>query len=149
MKFVRRRDLTSVARLSIAVDAYLNRGVWGYASDLASRYGVSRQFIYLHLWMLLELFDPEEPVRSGGGAGMAVVRVDKLILGMRLHGRCSEGGISATLKDLGVKNSSIGKISELLRQAASAVPELWPRIGRRIIVSSTRRSLAARRYWWR
>ncbi len=134
MKFVRRRDLTSVARLSIAVDAYLNRGVWGYASDLASRYGVSRQFIYLHLWMLLELFDPEEPVRSGGGAGMAVVRVDKLILGMRLHGRCSEGGISATLKDLGVKNSSIGKISELLRQAASAVPELWPRIGRRIIV---------------
>lgn len=135
MKFVRRRDLTSDTRVSMAVEAYQHRRSWGYLSDLARRYDVSRQFIYMLLWTLTELFEPEEPTpeRAKGGSTIEV-SVDRLMLAMRLPGCCSGGDITAVFKLMGIPGSSIGRVSERLRSFARAIPNTLPAIKHPVIV---------------
>jgi hypothetical protein len=135
MKFTRRKDLSARGRLAMAVDAWLNRGVWGYMADLARRHGVSRQFVYLRLWALLELFEPEKPLAGRAKDGAAVeLSADSLMLALRSQGSCSEGDISAIFKQLGVPGGSIGRISERLRSFAEAIPKAWPEIKRPVIL---------------
>jgi len=63
MKFMRRPDLDSVTRRSLAIQAYLAIGVYGEITRLATLYKVSRRFIYQLLWELQALFVTDSAVR--------------------------------------------------------------------------------------
>ncbi len=52
MKFTRRKDLGDEARQEIAMQALLNKGVYGTMTRLAVLYGISRTFTYQLLWAL-------------------------------------------------------------------------------------------------
>ena len=58
-KSVRRPDLSPETRARIALEAFQNQGVWGAMAQLAQRYRVSRQFIYLLLWSVTAVFKPD------------------------------------------------------------------------------------------
>jgi len=122
MKFIRRRDLTSKIRASIALEALLHRGVWGNISRLVQRYQVSRQFIYLLLWAASGLFEPKvaqvvsEPQRIE-------LCWDRFLTALKLQGDCSIGDISQILKMLQMPKNAVGAISQRLRELACALPK--------------------------
>ena len=53
MKFMRRPDIDTVARVHIAAQAFLSLGVYGEITRIAKCYRVSRLFIYTLLWPLM------------------------------------------------------------------------------------------------
>jgi len=57
MKFIRRPDIDNVARLKIAVQAFLGQGLYGEITRIANSYHVSRLFVYKLLWQLMPLFE--------------------------------------------------------------------------------------------
>jgi hypothetical protein len=59
MKFMRRPDIDHVARLKIAVQAFLGQGVYGEITRIAESYRVSRLFVYKRLWQLMLLYELE------------------------------------------------------------------------------------------
>ncbi len=116
MKFMRRADLTIESRMEIGFRAYLNQGVYGAITRISSFYGVSRTFIYqqlaiLNLFITLqftELAAPTVPLYGNDDL------LDRLILLLRLEGRCSLHQISNILLGLGLPTTSVGMISERL-----------------------------------
>ena len=56
MKFMRRPDIDTVARVHIAAQAFLGLGVYGASTRLAKSYRVSRLFVYTLLWQLMLLY---------------------------------------------------------------------------------------------
>lgn len=50
MKFVRRPDIDVQKRIEIAILTLLNQGIYGYITNLARVYKVSRTFVYQLLW---------------------------------------------------------------------------------------------------
>ena len=125
MKFARRTDLSPEVRARIALQAYANRGVWGSKTQLARRYGVSRQFIYLLLWSVSHLFEAEAPVPSESQTTFEV-SPEELLVALKLEGRCSIGSISRILKTLGLPNNSVGYVSQQLHRLAAALPNETP-----------------------
>jgi hypothetical protein len=151
---MRRPDIDNVARLKIAVQAFLGLGVYGEITRIAKSYRVSRLFVYKLLWQLLLLYELEicEPRSS------EAVRkeVDRQILLLRLEGHCTLEGISQILKQSGLPLSSVGYISQRLAAYARAVPrdelagakivfllcdEIFT-LGRPILITAEPRSLA-------
>jgi hypothetical protein len=53
--FMRRPDIDTGARVTIAVHAFLGLGVYGEITRIARFYQVSRVFVYTRLWQLLAL----------------------------------------------------------------------------------------------
>src|SRR3989454_9624695 len=120
MKFMRRPDIDTVARVTIAVQAFLGLGVYGEITRIAQFYQVSRLFVYKLLWQLLALYTLE--VCDPLSAQVIRKEVVRYILLLRLEGHCSLEAISQILKQLGLPCSSIGYISQRLATYARALP---------------------------
>src|SRR2546423_2153837 len=124
MKFMRRPDIDTVARVHIAAQAFLSLGVYGEITRIAKCYRVSRLFIYKLLWPLMLLYDLD----VGDPHSPEAIRkeVDRHILLLRLEGHCALERISQILKQLGLPFSSVGYISQRLAAYAQALPkEQW------------------------
>ena len=121
MQFMRRPDIDTVARVTIAVQAFLGLGVYGEITRIARFYQVSRLFVYKLLWQLLALYTLEicDPL----SAQAIRQEVDRYILLLRLEVHCSLEAISHILKQLGLPFSSIGSIAQRLATYARALPK--------------------------
>jgi hypothetical protein len=117
MKFFRRTDLDSQTRLWMAL-AMRCRGFrdWGLVSEVARKYGVSRQFLYDNEELLLRPFTLEFAPQ----AAISDELRHKLILCLRLHCNGSIEGISKTFNAMGWGTDSTGHISEFLRATAKS-----------------------------
>ncbi len=136
MKFQRRKDLNSDIRVWIAISAFMQQGVWGAITKLAREHGISRQMVYLMLWSLLKVFEPERnfATENDNRPPQLNLQWDKLVLAMRLAGCCSVGDLSCVLKSLGIPNSSVGKISQFLNNVAHNIPDEFPEGEQHLIV---------------
>lgn len=110
MKFMRRPDIDNVARLKIAVQAFLGLGIYGEITRIAESYRVSRLFVYKLLWQLRLFYELE--VRDSLSSEATRKEVDKHILLLRFEGHCALEGISQILKQLGLPFTSVGYISQ-------------------------------------
>jgi len=125
MKFMRRPDIDTVTRIHIATQAFLNLGVYGEITRLATCYRVSRLFVYTLLWKLMLLYELE----MGRPESPEVMRkeVDRHILLLRFEGHCALERMSQILKQLGLPFASVGYISQRLAAYARALPPAgWP-----------------------
>jgi hypothetical protein len=120
MKFMRRPDIDTVARVHIAAQAFLSLGVYGEITRIAKCYRVSRLFIYKLLWPLLLLYDLD----VGDTRSPEAIRkeVDRHILLLRFEGHCALERIAQILKQLGLPFASVGAISQRLAAYAQALP---------------------------
>jgi hypothetical protein len=124
MKFMRRPDIDTVARVHIAVQAFLGLGVYGAITRIAKSYRVSRLFVYTLLWQLMLLYELD--MGAPGSPEAIRQEVDRHILLLRLEGHCALERISQILKQLGLPFSSVGYISQRLAAYAQALPqEAW------------------------
>src|SRR6266851_3895035 len=124
MKFMRRPDIDHVARVTIAVQAFLGLGVYGEITRIAQSYQVSRLFVSKLVWQLLTVYARQVCEPSSTQAMRK--EVDRPILLLRLEGHCALERISQILKQLGRPFSSVGYISQRLAAYAQALPkEQW------------------------
>src|SRR2546427_401699 len=121
MKFMRRPDIDTVARVQIAVQAFLGLGVYGEITRIANGYRVSRLFVYKLVWQLLTLYALE--VHAASSVQAIRKAVDRHILLLRLEGHCSLESISHINGQLGLPFSSVGYISQRLTAYAQALPK--------------------------
>src|SRR5713226_2751038 len=119
MKFMRRPDVDNVARVTIAVQAFLGLGVYGEITRIAHFYEVSRLFVYKLLWQLLTLYALE----VCAPAAAIHKEADRYILLLRLEGHCSLEHISQIMRQLALPCSSVGYISQTLTAYAKALPK--------------------------
>jgi hypothetical protein len=122
-RFARRPDLDPRTRLWLA-HAMECRSFndWGIVSDLADKFGVSRQFLYDNLNRLRIL-------ASGGGAQPEAFddeSLHRLILCLRLHCNGSVEGIVRTLDEMGWSPGSAGHVSRFLSGVGSVCPAEVP-----------------------
>ena len=135
MKFLRRPDLSDQTRLYMAIDAWLYRGEWGYLTEMAERYHVSRQFIYLLLWSLTSLFKAPTPlVKRNRSSTIVEVQREKLITALKLDGYCSIGDISRILKLLDIPGNSVGEVSQFLRNLGGSIDAPLPQVDKPIVI---------------
>jgi hypothetical protein len=120
MKYQRRSDIDSVMRVEIAVQAFIGKGKYGEITRLAKNYEVCRLFVYQLLWELYDLFEIEPRKKS---SKYEQKEIDREIMMLRMEGKCSLEAISEILKERGVKNSSVGYISERIKALAELVPK--------------------------
>jgi hypothetical protein len=120
MKFMRRPDIDHVARVTIAVQAFLGLGVYGEITRIAQSYQVSRLFVYKLVWQLLTVYALQVCEPSSTQAMRK--EVDRHILLLRLEGQCSLENISQIIKQLGLPYASVGYISQRLTAYARALP---------------------------
>jgi hypothetical protein len=120
MKFLRRPDIDHVARVTIAVQAFLGLGVYGEITRIAQSYQVSRLFVYKLVWQLLTVYALQVCEPSSTQAMRK--EVDRHILLLRLEGQCSLENISQIIKQLGLPHASVGYISQRLTAYARALP---------------------------
>lgn len=118
MKFVRRPDIDVQSRIEIAILTLLNQGVYGYITNLARVYKVSRTFVYQLLWAANFALQQEFSGAALDQKPLAVNEqlVDRTILLLRLEGDCSLGSISNILRALGHRPCSVGHISQRLKE---------------------------------
>jgi hypothetical protein len=121
MKFMRRPDIGTVARVHIAAQAFLGLGVYGAITQIANSYRVSRLFVYKLLWQLMLLYELEVCAPSSPEAVRK--EVDRHILLLRFEGHCALERIAQILKQLGLPFSSVGYISQRLAAYAQALPK--------------------------
>jgi hypothetical protein len=121
MKFMRRPDIDTVARVHMATQAFLGLGVYGEITRIANCYRVSRLFVYKLVWQLLTLYALE--VRAASSVQAFRTEVDRHILLLRLEGYCSLESISQIIGQLGLPFSSVGYISQRLTAYAQALPQ--------------------------
>src|SRR3989475_2882887 len=121
MKFMRRPDIDTVARVHIAAQAFLGLGVYGAITRIAQSYRVSRFFVYNLLWQLMLLYELD--VCDPGSPEAIRKEVDRHILLLRLEGHCALERISQILRQLGLPFSSVGYISQRLAAYAQALPQ--------------------------
>lgn len=113
MKFIRRPDLAAQERLWLALEMRF-RGYrdWGMVTELARKYGVSRQFLYQNEALLLFPFSVEKEPQ----AELSDELIHKLILCLRLYCNASVEDISRTFDEMGWRLGSTGHISEFLSE---------------------------------
>ncbi|ETW95397.1 MAG: hypothetical protein ETSY1_30805 [Candidatus Entotheonella factor] len=121
MKFTRRHDLTPQTRIEIVKDVWINQGIYGKMTQLAQDYRISRTFLYQLSWAaryhLEVLFsDPQHLVESSHDL------LEPWILMLRLEGQCSIPSISSIFKHFDYQPSSVGYLSQYLRDYGLSVP---------------------------
>jgi hypothetical protein len=121
MQFMRRPDIDTVTRVTIAVQAFLGLGVYGEITRIARFSQVSRLVVYRLLWPLLALYTLA--VCAPLSAQAIRKEVDRYILLLRLEGQCSLEAISQILKQLGLPFSAMGYIAQRLATYARALPK--------------------------
>ena len=120
MKFMRRPDIDTVARVHIAAQAFLSLGVYGEITRIAKCYRVSRLCIYNLLWQLMLLY--ELAVCNPGSPVAIRQEVDRHILLLRFEGHCALERLAQILKQLGRPFASVGYISQRIAAYAQALP---------------------------
>lgn len=132
MKFTRRPDLDARTRLHLALMvSFKGFSNWGIVSELAAKFGVSRQFLYDNLARCLRL-------QADGGVD-SIFNADyeflhRLMLCMRLHCNSPVGGIVETLAEMGLHPGSAGHVSEFLEETAAACKIEIPRNAKPVIL---------------
>ena len=124
LKFIRRPDISPQLRLFLAGVA-LFESKHGQITELSQRYKISRSFIYnlrnqllVSGWALFGM----SPQQASGCSCTDVeeqLSIIQEILSLRLEGKCSIIGISLLLKRRGLSCSSIGYISQVLKEVGS------------------------------
>jgi len=120
LKFMRRPDITPAMRLYIGGVALFNSSE-AQIQELIQRYNISRSFVYhlrkhllLHGWFIFGQGDLA--IQTGKADMEESLHLLRSILALRLEGRCSIISISLLLKRQGLKGSSVGYISEVLKE---------------------------------
>ena len=121
MKFIRRHDLDPQTRLDIVKHVWLHQGIYGKMTQMAQEYHISRTFLYQLSWAaehhLTDLFsDPQHRVEPPD------LVLEPWILLLRLEGNCSIPSLSSILKRMAYQPSSVGYLSETLRDYGRCVP---------------------------
>ena len=116
-KFHRRKDLTFEIRLYIAFLAMMSNR-WGLISQLAKKYAISRTFVYMLQGELQTAVQDIFQVRGQPGKQFAIERerVQSVVcaLSLRMEGKCSIPSMSWIMERWGMRNSSVGWISQTL-----------------------------------
>jgi hypothetical protein len=124
-RFSRRTDLTPTIRLKIATDALYSKmnAVWGTITDLASKYRVSRPFVYSLADKLKEawqfLFTETTDLVSTFSPRLLSIQI---ILSLRFEACSSIGAISTVMHRFWHELSSTGSISQKLSRIGALLP---------------------------
>jgi hypothetical protein len=128
MKFQRRKDLTLEIRLLIAFIA-LTDNKWGVITRLAKRYAISRTFVYMlqeQLYVSVDsCFNVPEKLHKKEIIAESKNKSLELALLLRLEGKCSIPSIAEILKNMGLKNNSVGTISRELKEIGEYLPNTY------------------------
>ena len=128
MKFQRRKDLTLEIRLLIAFIA-LTDNKWGIITRLAKRYAISRTFVYMLQQQLNVAIDSCFNVQEELPKKEIIVESKnkslEMALLLRLEGKCSIPSIAEILKNMGLKNNSVGTISQELKEIGEYLPSTY------------------------
>jgi len=121
MKFTRRHDLDPQTRIEIVKDVWINQGIYGKMTQIAQDYHISRTFLYQLSWAakhhLEELFsDPQYLIEPSD------FLLESWILVLRLEGQCSIPSISSIFKHFDYQPSSVGYLSQYLKDYGRSVP---------------------------
>jgi hypothetical protein len=121
MKFTRRHDLDPQTRIEIVKDVWINQGIYGKMTQIAQDYHISRTFLYQLSWAakhhLEELFsDPQYLIEPSD------FLLEPWILVLRLEGQCSIPSISSIFKHFDYQPSSVGYLSQYLKDYGRSVP---------------------------
>jgi hypothetical protein len=121
MKFTRRHDLDPQTRIDIVRHVWINQGIYGKMTQIAQEYHISRTFLYQLSWAakhhLEELFSDPQPL-----VGPPDFLLEPWILMLRLEGQCSIPSMSSIFKHFDFQPSSVGYLSESLRDYGRCVP---------------------------
>lgn len=121
-KFLRREDLTPVDRLTIASSA-ISSNKYGTVTQLSQSNGISRTFVYqLKNHVLAHAFALFGVADSSMGTVQSYLNPLYMILQLRLLGGSSLSSICEIMRNLGVKNNSLGYISQTLDKFGSLCP---------------------------
>jgi hypothetical protein len=128
MKFQRRKDLTLEIRLLVACIALLDNR-WGTITLLAKKYAISRTFVYMLQSQLNEAignrFSVEDVPSKKEITVESKMKSLEYALLFRLEGKCSIPSIADMLKKLGLKNNSVGTISQSLKKIGEYLPNTY------------------------
>ncbi len=121
MKFTRRHDLDPQTRIEIVKDVWINQGIYGKMTQIAQDYHISRTFLYQLSWAakhhLEYLFsDPQYLIEPSD------FLLEPWILVLRLEGQCSIPSISSIFKHFDYQPSSVGSLSQYLKDYGRSVP---------------------------
>jgi hypothetical protein len=114
--FQRRTDLTNQKRMLIAY-LVLYQYSWGLISRLSGKYNVSRQFIY----NLRDEFSDLNPLPIISKADLGRKGSIQAALSLRLEGKSSIESISTLMKRQGYSHSSVGFISQILKEVGQSI----------------------------
>ena len=121
MKFTRRPDLDPQTRIEIVKHVWVHQGIYGKMTQLAQEYQISRTFLYQLSWAarhhLEDLFSDPQPLVEP-----IDLPLESWIVLLRLEGNCSIPSLSAILKRMEYRPSSVGYLSETLRDYGRCVP---------------------------
>lgn len=127
-KFHRRKDLTVDIRLHIAFMA-LMCNKWGIITSMAKGYAISRTFVYMLSSQLNSAIEDYFYVGSTPSKKELLIEEKtkslEYSLLLRMEGKCSIPAISGILKKMGMKNSSVGTISQNLNQIGKYLPDTF------------------------
>ena len=128
VKFLRRDDLTVEIRLYIACMALLCNK-WGIITGMAKRYAISRTFVYMLQSQLNRAVEDYFHVGSAPSEKELVIgekeKSLEYALLLRLEGKCSIPAISGILMKMGMKNASVGTISQKLNEIGQYLPNTF------------------------
>ena len=121
MKFTRRHDLDPHTRIEIVRHVWIHQGIYGQMTQIAQDYHISRTFLYQLSWAakhhLEDLFsDPQHLVEPPD------FLLEPWILLLRLEGQCSIPSISSIFKHFAYQPSSVGSLSQYLKDYGRSVP---------------------------
>ena len=121
MKFIRRSDLTVDVRINMALEGLANFGTYGYITQMAETYKVSRTFIYYLLYRTVGALYAQLNSSLYPNSKTAVIKnmVDKEILLHRLEGNSSIERIANILEYHNIRPDSVGYISRCLASYGS------------------------------
>jgi hypothetical protein len=133
MKFTRRHDLDPQTRIEIVKDVWLHQGIYGKMIQIAQAYCISRTFLYQLSWAaqyhLEALFsDPQHLVEPSD------VLLEPWILMLRLEGQCSIPSISSIFKHFDYQPSSVGYLSQYLKDYGCSVPSTLSMPHKKVVV---------------
>ena len=125
LKFIRRNDLNTTIRFSIAIEALYAQlnGVWGTITRLAIENNISREFIYSLASSLKKAseFLFGESITSPVSSLSRELTIHTL-LSLRLEGGSSLNRISTMMKRFECDLTSVGSISQILTRIGKILP---------------------------